>query len=109
MSTSNLFFKGCFSELTDEQLQAIEAIGADGDLVDESCARETNTCGMTLTQLLNTYELYDFQRGVLSRKVGRSHFPLGDKTHHHKPRLRKVKERMECCQLYRAYFVLCRR
>ena len=75
MSTSNLFFKGCFSELTDEQLQAIEAIGADGDLVDESCARETNTCGMTLTQLLNTYELYDFQRGVLYEKWGEVTFP----------------------------------
>lgn len=75
MSTSNLFFKGCFSELTEEQLQAIEAIGADGDLVDESCARETNTCGMTLTQLLSTYELYDFQRGVLYEKWGDVIFP----------------------------------
>ena len=75
MSTSNLFFKGCFSDLTEEQLQAIEDIGAEGNLIDESCARETNTCGMDLSELLDTYELYDFQRGVLFTKWGDLEFP----------------------------------
>lgn len=56
MSTSNLFFKGCFSELTNEQKAAVEAVSAEGDLIDESCARETNTCGLSLQDLLNDKE-----------------------------------------------------
>ena len=75
MSTSNLFFKGCFSELTEEQKAAVEAVSAEGDLVDESCARETNTCGKTISQLFDEYELYDFQRGVLYKSWGDVEFP----------------------------------
>lgn len=75
MSTSNLFFKGCFSELTEEQKAAVEAVNAEGDLIDESCARETNSCGKTISQLFNEYELYDFQRGVLYKSWGDVEFP----------------------------------
>ena len=88
MSTSNLFFKGCTSSdlnLDEEQKLKWDEMNAkliaDGEqpvslsLVDESCARETNTCGMDLRQLLDTYELYDFQRGVFFRKWGDVIFP----------------------------------
>ena len=79
MSTSNLFFKGCFSELTEEQKAAVEAISAEGDLKDKSCSREVNTCGMTLQQLLDTYEFYNDQKG-LYRSWGDIYFPWEIKT-----------------------------
>lgn len=74
MSTSNLFFKGCFSELTDEQKAAVEEITAEGDLKDKSCSREVNTCEMTLQQLIDTYEFYNDQKG-LYRNWGDIIFP----------------------------------
>lgn len=88
MSTSNLFFKGCVSSeliLDEEQQKSWDKLNADliaaGEqpvslsLVDESCARETNTCGKTISQLFDEYELYDFQRGVLYKSWGDVEFP----------------------------------
>lgn len=79
MSTSNLFFKGCFSELTKGQKAAIEEICAEGNLKDKSCSREVNTCGMTLQQLLDAYEFYNDQKG-LYRSWGDIYFPWEIKT-----------------------------
>ena len=69
MSTSNIFFKGCASSeliLDEEQQRNWDELNArliaDGEqpvslsLVDESCARETNTCGLSLQDLLNDKE-----------------------------------------------------
>ena len=88
MSTSNIFFKGCVSSelsLDEEQQQSWDRLNAEliaaGEqpvslsLVDESCARETNTCGKTISQLFDEYELYDFQRGVLYKSWGDVEFP----------------------------------
>jgi len=81
MSTSNLFFKGCFSELTNEQKASLENILEEDkscsrkvNLKDKSCSREVNTCGMTVEELFDKYALYDPQRG-LYRSWGNIIFP----------------------------------
>ena len=82
MSTSNVFFKGCFSELTEEQKDAVEDINnlhspsppVEGEVVDRSCGRETNDCGISLEELINTYEFYEFQKGVY-KSWGGVYFP----------------------------------
>ena len=82
MSTSNVFFKGCFSELTEEQKDAVEDINnlhspsppVEGEVVDRSCGRETNDCGISLEELIDTYEFYEFQKGVY-KSWGGVHFP----------------------------------
>jgi len=87
MSTSNLFFKGCVSSeliLDEKQQEDWDEFNANlianGErpvslsLVDKSCSREVNTCGMTLQQLLDTYEFYNDQKG-LYRNWGDIYFP----------------------------------
>ena len=76
MSTSNLFFKGCFDSdpFSHEALCELERLGIESDLKDKSCSRETNTCGMTLQQLTDTYEFYNDQKG-LYRNWGDIIFP----------------------------------
>ena len=76
MSTSNLFFKGCFDSnpFSHEALCELERLGIESDLKDKSCSREVNTCGMTLQQLIDTYEFYNDQKG-LYRNWGDIIFP----------------------------------
>ena len=81
MSTSNLFFKGCFDSdpFSHEALCEFERLGIESDLKDKSCSREVNTCGMTLQQLIETYEFYNDQKG-LYRNWGDIYFPWEIKT-----------------------------
>lgn len=74
MSLSNLYFKNCFSELTEEQKAAIDSISVEDEVVDKSCARDVNTCGTTVEELFDEYALYDPQRG-LYRSWGDIIFP----------------------------------
>lgn len=78
MSLSNLYFRGCFDQPSEEQKQAVESIsggGVDGDVVDKSCSRENvNTCGKSIEQLLEQYPIYNPQRG-LYKSWGDIEFP----------------------------------
>jgi hypothetical protein len=67
MSLSNLYFKGCFNGLTDEQKSALEAIGAESAITDQSCNRENkNNCGRSAKELFDLYPIYDPQRGLFN-------------------------------------------
>lgn len=75
MSLSNLYFRGCFEQPSAQQKSAVEVTGADGDVVDRSCARASvNTCGMSIDDLFHTYSVYDPQKG-LYRSWGDIVFP----------------------------------
>lgn len=75
MSLSNLYFRGCFEQPSDEQKSAVDEAGGDGDVVDRSCARESvNTCGISIKTLFDTYPIYDPQKG-LYRSWGDIEFP----------------------------------
>lgn len=64
MSLSNLYFKGCFEDLSKEQKAALEGV-VDG-IVDKSCGREVNTCGKTIKEIFDLYPIYDPQRGLFN-------------------------------------------
>ncbi len=65
MTLSNLYFKGCFEEPSDDQKDAIEEAGGIGDVVDKSCSRsDTNSCGKSIKQLFDEYSFYDPQKGL---------------------------------------------
>lgn len=67
MSLSNLYFKGCFEELSQEQKDALgEVSGVETDLVDKSCSRELNTCGVGIDEIFDLYPIYDPQRGLFN-------------------------------------------
>jgi hypothetical protein len=67
MSVSNLYFKGCFEELSQEQKDALgEVSGVETDLVDKSCDRELNTCGAGIDEIFDLYPIYDPQRGLFN-------------------------------------------
>jgi len=78
MSLSNLYFRGCFEQPSDEQKSAIEEIAGGGvntDVVDKSCSREDiNTCGISIEELFNTYPIYNPQKG-LYKSWGDIEFP----------------------------------
>jgi len=68
MSLSNLYFRGCFNQPSQEQVDAIESIpngNVEGTVVDKSCFREDlNTCGISIQDLFNTYSIYSAQKGL---------------------------------------------
>lgn len=80
MSLSNLYFKGCFEQPSQEQIDAIAEVpdgDIDGlrlneengkfelDLVDKSCARkDINTCGQSIQELFDQYQVYSTQKGL---------------------------------------------
>lgn len=68
MSLSNLYFKGCFENLSQEQINALEEVGGGvvSDVVDKSCRRELNTCGAGIDEIFNLYPIYDPQRGLFN-------------------------------------------
>ena len=78
MSLSNLYFRGCFEQPSQEQIDAIEAIpggNVESAVVDRSCAREDlNTCGISIQKLFDTYPIYSTQKG-LYRTWGEIEFP----------------------------------
>ena len=75
MSLSNLYFRGCFEPLSVDQANAIEEIGVESELVDKGCLRkELNTCGKTIQELLEDYQIYSTQKG-LYRTWGDIEFP----------------------------------
>lgn len=75
MSLSNLYFRGCFEQPSDEQKLALEGLNVEGDVVDKSCSREDiNTCGMSIEQLFDTYPIYNPQKG-LYKSWGDIEFP----------------------------------
>jgi len=75
MSLSNLYFRGCFEQPSDDQKEAIEEAGGIGDVVDKSCSTgDTNSCGKSIEQLFDEYPLYDPKKGVY-RSWGDVEFP----------------------------------
>jgi hypothetical protein len=78
MSLSNLYFRGCFEQPSDDQKQAVEQIpsaGVEGDVVDKSCSRDDiNTCGISIERLFELYPIYNFQKG-LYKSWGDIEFP----------------------------------
>jgi hypothetical protein len=74
MSTSNLFNKNCFSKLTEEQKTSVERLGVESSVVDNSCSRETNSCGKSLQELVDQYSFYDPQKGTYT-SWGNIEFP----------------------------------
>jgi hypothetical protein len=78
MSLSNLYFRGCFEQPSEEQKDALEEIPGDGvttDVVDKSCSRESiNTCGISIEELFATYPIYNPQKG-LYKSWGDIEFP----------------------------------
>lgn len=74
MSLSNLYFRGCFERLSEDQKTAVEEAGGEGDVVDAGCSREVNTCGMSIDDLLNNYSFYNPQKG-LYKSWGDIEFP----------------------------------
>lgn len=75
MTLSNLYFRGCFEEPSDDQKGAIEEAGGVGDVVDKSCSRsDTNSCGKSIKQLFDEYPLYDPQKGLYN-SWGEINFP----------------------------------
>lgn len=66
MSLSNLYFKGCFEDLSDEQKKSLQERCATADVVDRGCGREVNTCGKTIEEIFNLYPIYDPQRGLFN-------------------------------------------
>lgn len=78
MSLSNLYFRGCFEQPSQEQIDAIEAIpggNVESAVVDRSCAREDlNTCGISIQKLFDTYPIYSTQKG-LYKTWGEIEFP----------------------------------
>lgn len=89
MSLSNLYFRGCFNQPSQEQIDAIADIpngNVDGivisqseeiklNLVDKSCTRkDVNTCGTSIQELFNKYSIYSTQKG-LYKTWGEIEFP----------------------------------
>ena len=78
MSLSNLYFRGCFEQPSQEQIDAVEGIdggNVEGSVVDRSCAREDlNTCGISIRELFDTYPIYSTQKG-LYKTWGEIEFP----------------------------------
>ena len=65
MSLPNLFFTGCFEPLTPAQQVAVENVIGGGEVVDKSCHRlDLNTCGMDVSELINTYEFFSNEKGL---------------------------------------------
>lgn len=75
MSLSNLYFRGCFEPLSEDQANAVEELGVESEVVDRGCfRRELNTCGKSIDELFNTYQIYSTQKG-LYRTWGEIEFP----------------------------------
>ena len=78
MSLSNLYFRGCFEQPSDDQKLAVESISSasvEGDVVDRNCSRDDiNTCGISIERLFALYPIYNFQRG-LYKSWGDIEFP----------------------------------
>lgn len=75
MSLSNLYFRGCFEQLSDDQKSAVEEAGGESSVVDRSCSSEdVNTCGVSVEELFDTYQIYDPQKG-LYKSWGDIEFP----------------------------------
>lgn len=75
MSLSNLYFRGCFEQPSDEQKSAVEELDVEGSVVDKSCLRDNiNTCGMSIRELFDTYSFYNPQKG-LYKSWGDIEFP----------------------------------
>jgi hypothetical protein len=75
MTLSNLYFRGCFEQPSEEQKTAIEEIGGTSSVVDKACSRTSiNTCGMSIEQLFDTYDIYNPQKG-LYKSWGDLEFP----------------------------------
>jgi hypothetical protein len=75
MTLSNLYFRGCFEQPSDDQKDAIEEAGGIAEVVDKSCSRASvNTCGMSIEQLFDMYSIYNPQKG-LYKSWGDIEFP----------------------------------
>lgn len=89
MSLSNLYFRGCFEQPSEDQVDAIANIpggNVDGvfldeegnyrlNVVDKSCTREDlNTCGISIQELFDNYSIYSTQKG-LYKTWGEIEFP----------------------------------
>ena len=75
MTLSNLYFRGCFEQPSEDQKDAIEEAGGIAQVVDKSCSRASvNTCGMSIEQLFDTYSIYSTQKG-LYKSWGDIEFP----------------------------------
>jgi hypothetical protein len=78
MSLSNLYFRGCFEQPSEEQKDALQEATeglVSGDVVDKSCSRENiNTCGISIEKLFDTYPIYNPQKG-LYKSWGDIEFP----------------------------------
>jgi hypothetical protein len=62
---SNLFFTGKFCPLSQRQKEAVDGIGANSNLIDKSCTRESiNTCGKSVDEILAEYPIYSPQAEV---------------------------------------------
>ena len=75
MTLSNLYFRGCFEQPSENQRDAVEEAGGIAEVVDKSCSRASvNTCGVSIEQLFDTYSIYNPQKG-LYRSWGDVEFP----------------------------------
>jgi hypothetical protein len=67
MTLSNLYFRGCFEQPSENQKDAVQEAGGIAEVVDKSCSRASvNTCGMSIKQLFDTYGIYNPQKGLYS-------------------------------------------
>ena len=75
MSLSNLYFRGCFEEPSDDQKEAIVKTCGIGDVIDKSCSKASiNTCSMSIKQLFDEHPIYNPQKG-LYKSWGDVEFP----------------------------------
>lgn len=75
MSLSDLYFRGCFKQLSEQQKQSLEERCLNTNIVDRSCSREDlNTCGKNIQELFDEYQIYSAQKG-LYKTWGEIEFP----------------------------------
>jgi hypothetical protein len=60
MGDSILFSRGCCNNITEKQLKSLRQACISDTIVDsDECKRRLNTCGMSIEELFNEYDLYD--------------------------------------------------
>lgn len=68
MEDSTLFSRGCCNNITEKQLKSLSQACISTKVVDSAeCKNQLNTCGMSVEELLNTYELYNPQKGLYKK------------------------------------------
>lgn len=65
MSLQNLFFTDCFEPLTIQQRYAVEDVIGASNIADKSCSRaDLNTCGIDISELIESYDFFSAQKGL---------------------------------------------